>query len=182
MAIMTKSRLLKHARSSHCDLRLNSWHTFAATYALRIYRSNSIYTLIPKNACSTMRLSLAIANCCIQDASDINWIYHNNQTFSADLEALVCADYTFVILRDPFARLASCFLDKIVSKETAAWNLHDLIARRLHPDDITFADMVEALCSAATLIADVHWCPQTIFWSTTITMTILRSKILPVLL
>lgn len=160
---MTKSRLLKHARSSHQALRSNRKHNFAASHALRIYRPNAIYSFIPKNACSTMRLSLAIANGCIPDAADINWIHNNNATFAADLPALAQADYTFVILRDPFARLASCFLDKFVAKDQPAWHLHDLTNRKHHPDEITFADWIEALAVSATRNADIHWRPQSDF-------------------
>jgi hypothetical protein len=160
---MTKSRLLQHARSSHRPLRLNRKHNFAALHALQIYRSNAIYSFIPKNACSTMRLSLAIANGCIPDAADINWIHNNNETFTADLAALARADYTFVILRDPFARLASCFLDKFVAKDQPAWHLHDLIDRTLHPDNITFADWIDALAVKSTRNADIHWRPQSDF-------------------
>ena len=88
----------------------------AASHALKIYKTGAIDTFIPKNACSTMRLSVAIANCCIADASGFEWIHNNNDTFRANLEDLIRATYTFVILRDPFVRLASCFLDKIVPR------------------------------------------------------------------
>ncbi len=114
--MVTGSRLLKYAGSDYGRLRDNRKHQVAAAHALKIYKSGSIYTFIPKNACSTMRLSLAIANCCIADASSFEWIHENNETFRANLEDMVCAAYTFVILRDPFARLASYFLDKVVAQ------------------------------------------------------------------
>ena len=160
---MTRSRLLKYARSSPKNLSANGKHRFAADHALRVYQSNAIYSFIPKNACSTMRLSLAIANCCIKDALDVNWIHQNNSTFAADLEALIRADYTFVVLRDPFARLVSCFLDKIVGKDQGAWKLYDLIDRRQSLDEITFADFTACLRSRATRNADIHWRPQVDF-------------------
>jgi hypothetical protein len=160
---MSDPRLLRHARFSYASLDINSKHNFAAKHALRIYRSNSIYSFIPKNACSTMRLSLAIANCCIADVSDFNWVHQNNETFSADLEALIRADYTFVILRDPLARLASCYLDKFVAKEAPAWHFHTSIDRTLHPDDMSFAALVESLRAEPVRNADIHWRPQTDF-------------------
>ena len=85
---MSNRRLFRFARTSHAGLHANARHQLAAGHALRIYHSNAIYSFIPKNACSTMRLSLAIANCCIRDAADFNWIHQNNATFSANLEAL----------------------------------------------------------------------------------------------
>ena len=93
----------------------NVQHKFAAQHALNIYKSQSIYTFIPKCACSTMRLSLALANGLISDVKNYNWIHSNNSTFCANLSELVKAKFTFVILRNPFLRLASTYLDKIVN-------------------------------------------------------------------
>jgi hypothetical protein len=162
-SVMTMNRLLRHARAMPNNLRKNSRHQFAAAHALRVFRSNAIYTYIPKNACSTMRLSLAIANGCLRDQSDIEWIHENNDTFRADLEALIRADYTFVILRDPYVRLASCFLDKFVSKLTPARRLIEIIDRKISLDDITFVDFVEMLGVRESLLADDHWRPQAHF-------------------
>jgi Sulfotransferase family len=161
--VMSKSRLLKYARSDDCTLRDNQKHQAAAAFALNIYKSNAIYTFIPKNACSTMRLSLAIANCCISDPSDFSWIHHNNPTFRADLRDLVTAEYTFVILRDPFARLASCFLDKIVSRDLPGPQLNDLLGTSPDPDTISFADFVGSLHERVVRDGNVHWRPQANF-------------------
>jgi hypothetical protein len=161
--LMFKSRLLNFARADHCVLRQNGKHQFAASHALKLFRSNAVYTLIPKNACSTMRLSLAIANCCIPDASHVGWIHDNNDTFQASLEDLILARYTFVILRDPFARLASCFLDKIASKAFPAQRLQELAETMPEPDDVCFADFVESLDDATVLAGNMHWRPQTDF-------------------
>lgn len=160
---MTRSRLLRYARSDNCVLRLNPKHQVAAAHSLKVYQSNSIYTFIPKNACSTMRLSLAIANGCIPDTSYIDWIHANNDTFQASLEDLVMARYTFVILRDPFARLASCFLDKIASKAFPARQLRDLSGTTLDIDEISFGDFIEMLGSTTVLSGNMHWRPQTDF-------------------
>ena len=110
-----KKRQLNYTANSYVKLNKNMQHKLAQNHALRIYKSNSIYSFIPKNGCSTMRLSLALANGCISDPKDFEWIHNNSLTFSADLPSLLLADYTFVILRCPFARLASVYLDKIVS-------------------------------------------------------------------
>jgi hypothetical protein len=159
-SVMAGFRLLKYTRSDNNNLHLNQKHQFAASHALKIYGSGAIYTFIPKNACSTMRLSLAIANSCIPDVSGFNWIHKNNDTFRANLEDLVRASYTFVILRDPFARLSSCFLDKIVSQARPAQRLRELVAQDLDLDDITFADFVNFLDDAAVRADNMHWRPQ----------------------
>jgi hypothetical protein len=160
---MARSRLLKYARSDDGNLRLNRRHQAAAAHALQIYGSRAIYTFIPKNACSTMRLSLAIANCCIVDATDFEWIHDNHETFRADFGDLGRARYTFVILRDPFARLASCFLDKIVSQARPARQLRELVKPDLDLDEISFTDFVGFLNDAAVREANMHWRPQTDF-------------------
>ncbi|TAL45777.1 MAG: hypothetical protein EPN89_11775, partial [Methylovulum sp.] len=84
-----KTRPFKYSSASYVNLSKNQQHQFAQGHALRIYNSNSIYSFIPKNACSTMRVSLAIANGCIADTDkldelDFNWIHNNNDTFRAD--------------------------------------------------------------------------------------------------
>lgn len=160
---MIGSRLLKYAGSDDCELRDNHKHQVAAAHALKIFRSASIYSFIPKNACSTMRLSVAIANCCIRDASGFNWIHKNNATFRAGLDDLVVAKYTFVLLRDPFARLASCFLDKIVSQAPPARRLPDLVGRSIHLEALTFTNFVELLHESGVLTGNIHWRPQTDF-------------------
>lgn len=157
------SRLLKYASAENRFLELNQKHQTAALHSLKIFPSNSIYTFIPKNACSTMRLSLAIANCCIPDASYFDWIHSNNNTFRASLQDLVCAQYTFVILRDPFARLASCFLDKIVAKAFPAQQLKQLANMQIELDDITFAEFVNQLADPSTRAGNMHWRPQVDF-------------------
>ncbi|WP_373417475.1 sulfotransferase family 2 domain-containing protein, partial [Vibrio parahaemolyticus] len=72
-----------------------------------IYNSNSLYTFIPKVACSTMRYTVARENGCVTGLSQANWIHNNNQTFNATLSEALRTDYSFVILRCPFSRLAS---------------------------------------------------------------------------
>lgn len=154
------TRALNYSAASYSNLLKNQQHQFAAGHALRIYQSNTIYSFIPKNACSTLRLSLALANGCIVDKDDFNWIHQNNGTFAADLASLATADYTFVILRCPYARLASAYLDKIVDKTTEAWMLYDALDRKLEPTDMTFRAFVKAITQAKLLHTNIHWRPQ----------------------
>lgn len=156
-------RRFKYSAQSYQYLRHNAAHQFAAGHALRIYRSRSIYSFIPKNACTTLRVSLALANGCIAGSDDFNWIHANNDTFRAELADLATARYTFAILRCPYARLASVFLDKIVGKTDVAWHLHDLTKRRLEPEAMTFGKFVKAVTRAGRLRANIHWRPQSDF-------------------
>ena len=55
-------RLFRYTRGNLQALVQNAAHQFAAQHALSIYAADAIYSFIPKNACSTMRYTLAIAN------------------------------------------------------------------------------------------------------------------------
>ena len=137
---------------------------FALTRALKLFRQNAIYTFIPKNACSTMRLTLAIENGCIRDESEHGWIHANNSTFAARLEDLITADYTFVVLRDPFIRIASCFLDKILQKHPPVAHMETWLSEQgLNLDEISFVEFLRFLSSGDMVSTDEHWRPQTDF-------------------
>lgn len=58
-------RLLRHVPGTLTALGQNQLHKHAADFALTHFASRAVYSFIPKNACSTMRVSLAIANGCI---------------------------------------------------------------------------------------------------------------------
>ena len=153
-------RKFRYAQNTYQNLRQNTAHQFASNHALCLYRLNAIYTFIPKNACSTMRLSLAIANGCISDLKDFNWIHQNNDTFRADLKSLICADYSWVILRCPYARLASVYLDKIVGRTQEAWNFYNLVDRAFDLETLTFTDFVKQLAKPAIRNGNIHWRSQ----------------------
>ena len=156
----------RRLRYSHCQtnaLAGNQFHRFANNHALVHYESGAVYSFIPKNGCSTLRLSLAIANGCIRDASQHAWIHQNNNTFVATLADLIRTPYAFVILRCPFARLASVFLDKIVGHTYEAWALIDLLDRDRPLNSLTFDAFVRLIQSSKILNGNIHWCPQVNF-------------------
>ena len=157
------SRLLNFATRSYKPLRNNPKFTFANQHALSIYRSNAICTYIPKNACSTLRLSVAMANQIMDDAKHVNWIHNNNRTFMASLKELAMADYTFVFLRCPYRRIVSCFLDKIVGRNVPAWNLVEASSRTISLDHLDFEAFVDSMSKPHILNADYHWRPQSDF-------------------
>ena len=68
-----------------------------------------------------MRISLAKENGCSTEDCDFYWIHHNNQVFKADSRDLVTASYTFTIVRCPYVRLVSVYLDKFVERDVVAW-------------------------------------------------------------
>ena len=156
-------RLLRFATSDTGPLKRNPAHSFAAVHALTCYTGQSVYTYIPKNACTTMRLSLGIANGCLTGPEDLVWVHANNQTFLADQRDLATARFTFVILRCPHARLASAFLNKMVYRHDDYWKLDRLEGDTLDPATFTFRDFVGILQKPRRLKANPHWRPQVDF-------------------
>jgi hypothetical protein len=136
----------------------NKAHQVASLHALSIYAADAVYSFIPKNACSTMRYSIAIANGAISGPLDFNWIHANNPTFRASLAELARARYTFTILRDPYSRIYSCYLDKMVDQTAVAWQYHALTNYQTPPSMLTFREFVTHLKSQ--LRRNEHWRPQ----------------------
>lgn len=157
------SRVLSYAQSNFGPLAANDAHNFARLRALNIYRCNAIYSFIPKNACSTMRLSVAIENGCIESVESFNWIHQNNQTFAANLRELCRADFTFVLLRCPFRRLASAFLDKVVQREPPFWPMTRAKDQAVRHDELSFRDFVGLLAQRPFRKSNEHWRAQTDF-------------------
>lgn len=146
-------------------------HKWASAHALAIYDLNAVYTFIPKNACSTMRYSLAIHNGFIRVGDDAKWIDNNNSTFVADQRSLVSNNYAFVVLRCPYRRLVSGYLDKVVS---ANLNMKYLLSRSPKKEDLdkisladvlnlSFHDFARLCLSPRSGVIDFHWNPQISF-------------------
>ncbi len=160
---MLGPRRLRHTPGTTEALSQNAAHRFAAQQALVHYRSGAIFSFIPKNACTSLRVSLALANGAIGSTADWTWVHSNNATFAATLPDLARAPVTAVILRCPFQRLASCFLDKIVSRTGEFWALHRRSRDVIDPDRFTFRQFVEWIGKPGFLRADLHWRPQADF-------------------
>ena len=161
-------RLLARVSGTTTALNQNRAHYFAAAHALCHYQSNAIFTFIPKNACTTLRYSLACANGAIHGRTDFQWIHGNNHTFRADnLREILSAEYTFVVLRNPFSRLASYFYDKLTGTPSASSDLSYKIARTIFScddDTMTFRSFVHQLWSSPDkLKEDEHIRPQVDF-------------------
>jgi len=152
-----------YSSSSNETLANNSKHMFAMQRTLMLYRANAAYSFIPKNACSTLRLSVAFFNGCIDKVEQFDWIHSNNGTFQANLRDAILADYTFIILRCPFRRLASVFLDKFVNKNIVAMQYRDELGQRFKLDELTFSDFIHSLAENGIDECNVHWRPQVDF-------------------
>ena len=141
----------------------NNEHIFARHHSLIHLKSNSACTWIPKNACSSLRYSMALGNGAISSPEDIDWIHQNNTTLSATNNQLLGADYAFVILRNPFKRLLSFFLDKICHGHHSTWDKSTSHAQQVFPlsQDDSFADFIELIWNKPMIIGlDHHTKPQ----------------------
>ena len=154
---MHKIRPLRNAKLQEVPLKENKLHAFSSLFSLSIYPLDAVYTFIPKNACSTLRYSIAIANGFIDGYSNIEWIHSNNETFSSTQREIANAKYTFIVLRCPFTRVASSFLDFIVSGD---FTFKDINEQRL---SINFHEFLLIIKSQARSDRDQHWRNQSDF-------------------
>lgn len=137
----------------------NEGHEFARGKTMIHIKSESVVTWIPKNACSNLRYSIALDNGAISDIQDISWIHKNNHTFNASNKELLQAKNSFVILRNPFKRLLSFYLDKICHTDDSGNDTSYDEAKKIFNtgDDTTFEDFVESIYHKPTQITkDIH--------------------------
>lgn len=165
---------IQMADATNAALHLNEPYTFASAHAFALYPLRAVYTFIPKNACSTMRFSVAVANGFLTEQSDVNWIHANNGAFVATQEFVASCDYAFVVLRCPFRRVASAYLDKIVGGERHLKGLIPTPVRQMYRafgrrslarkvQSLSFEDFLERLAGQDRADMDSHWRPQSDF-------------------
>jgi hypothetical protein len=158
-----------HSRYSLGDRKADSFNThkgiqFAMRYALCYYKKRAIFTFIPKNACSTLRLSLALANGIIDNVSQHGFIHRNNHLFSATIREVSECDFSFAILRSPYRRLTSVFIDKFLSKDPLCEKLVGVPRNDKAFGSYTFKKFIIAICNDnKLLLSDPHWLPQANF-------------------
>lgn len=99
------------------SLNENKDFKFALEHTLYEPKSKCLATFIPKNGCTSLRYSFAIANNLISSPKDIDWVHSNNKSMNANLENIQNSLYTFAVLRNPYERLASAFWNKFISVE-----------------------------------------------------------------
>ena len=154
-----KRRILETINSRK-DLLNDSRHKNAANFTLYSKKNNLACTFIPKNGCSNLRYSFAIANNLIHSEEEFDWIHSNNSTMSASIEDLIGAKLNFIILRCPFARAASYFLDKLLTKSGQDGDKsYELSQSLFEPQDdtFTFEQFIECLWMKPHLIdMDIH--------------------------
>lgn len=141
-------------------LQQDPGYRLAAQYALVHYASGAVISYIPKNACTTLRVSLAIANGLVTDAGEWRWVARNTGLLVASLREVLTAPRTVVMLRCPYRRLASAFLDKIVDRRPPFWQLYRLQDHAFSLYDLTFRQFAAMMQTPRLRVADPHWRPQ----------------------
>ena len=158
-----KDRTLLKTKGNPINLQKNKDHEFALSHSSIHYKSNSICTWIPKNGCSNIRYSIALANGAIADIGEIEWIHDNNDCFIPNTKELLAADYTYIILRNPFKRLLSFFLDKLCHSEQQNNEMSYQNAKNCFQfnSNMCFADFVNYIWeNPNTIYFDEHTRPQ----------------------
>ncbi|TRW92930.1 sulfotransferase family protein [Paracoccus sp. M683] len=122
------------------------------------------YAKIPKNACSTVINSLGHA--IVQDRSPHQFDHHFRQPVAGSEGWPLLA-----VLRDPYERLVSAYLNKLVipsKREPFAGKLLDAVWKHQRETErtdplasITFAEFVKFVCARQDNALDQHWQSQT---------------------
>jgi hypothetical protein len=160
---MKNRKILFHDQSMYSKNMGENFHFhYALNHCMHIYKSNSIYTYIPKNLCTSLRTTVAIENNFIDfDNNGLNWIDHNSSFFKPTYQDLSKANFTFVILRNPFGRLYSFYCDFITREDKNIDNIMiNLLKNKI--SDISFYEFINLL-NADLIHGNSHWSPQKYF-------------------
>ncbi len=144
----------------------NQEHNFAKRFTLYNFSSSTMCTFIPKNACTSLRYSFALANGFVRDLDDIDWIHGNNDSQQATENELKNCCYSFIILRSPFTRLSSYFLDKLVGNSEEIFSSdksygNTFLNKFCKFENLTFEKYINIIWENPNIIyKDIHTRPQ----------------------
>ena len=156
--LMKNTRSLRTARLELKNLQENEFYDFSVDHLLLIYSLEAVYSFIPKNACTSLRFSIAVSNGFLKDKSDLPWIHKNNDTFQPSKREAAIAKYTFVVLRCPFTRIVSCFFDQVVFNDF--FDFTDASGNKLN---LSFHDFLQIVKSQNRFDRNEHWRNQSDF-------------------
>lgn len=151
------------------------------SYTLRITAKNAICTYIPKNACKTLRYSVAVANGHPDSDETVDYMHQGMHDAMASANDIANCSYAFVILRCPYRRIVSAFLNKAAIKNSRARSLFPRGSRLFRAKSgsakgeahaksveakinaLTFGDFMTLLQARPLNRIDVHFRPQSYF-------------------
>lgn len=127
------------------------------------------YTFIPKNACTSFKRTLGQAEGWLQEGATTAHGFPVAR-WMRGLAAYRGAEERIVVVRDPFDRILSAYLNRFLMRRDAAADhamatgLASIVGR---PDattaDVSFADFVEYLTRTPNRRLNEHWRPQVDF-------------------
>lgn len=128
---------------------------------------NVFYSLIPKNACTSLFSTLAVADGLTSPwFQSANRIHNVQEKFHAfrDVETFRDDAFKIVALRNPFKRLISAFNDKLVGTDPANMVHQRFFERRLNKkiEQCRLSEIVRVADRLSHWLVDKHFAPQ---WS-----------------
>jgi hypothetical protein len=142
----------------------NAW---AVQKALLFHKIGVFYTLVPKNACTSILSALAYAN-----GLTTKWFHSRNRIHNIqsqynafdDLERFHDDTFKIIALRDPFKRIHSAFKNKLVSPRSENFKAHQFFEARLNKPvaECRFSEVVRISDHYAHWALEQHFAPQ---WS-----------------
>jgi|SaaInlStandDraft_4_1057021.scaffolds.fasta_scaffold62290_1 hypothetical protein len=130
----SKSKTIRSLQPASLTHRIK----IAKNHALALDRINAIYSYIPKNACSTMKYSMLASRGYNGSVNDWGWVHLYAKDNIASDKYINDSNYLFAILRCPYRRLASAYLEKVVKPKVQALSLFNIWIRRLTKFDLIF--------------------------------------------
>jgi hypothetical protein len=142
----------------------NAW---AVQKSLMFHNIGVFYTLVPKNACTSILSALASANGLTTKWFQSRNRIHNMQgRFNAfnDLERFHDDTFKIIAFRDPYKRFLSAFKNKIISRQSENYLCQQFFEQRIGkpPVEWRFSDIVKISDHFAHWALDQHFAPQ---WS-----------------
>ena len=138
---------------------------FALRHLYVYPRLRLAYTYIPKNACTSLKRTFGRAQGWLgPDSPSAHEM--RRQWWLSGLARYPRAEERIVVVRDPFDRVLSAYLNKFirardtVAEQAIAAGLGESLSPGATRDDVTFADFVAYLARTPSHRLDEHWRPQ----------------------
>ncbi|MEM9217700.1 MAG: sulfotransferase family 2 domain-containing protein [Cyanobacteria bacterium P01_F01_bin.150] len=156
-------------------------HVFKPTFYKINHTHKIIYCKIMKNACTLLSTVLVENSENAQEFKETNLSIHEYlesdrshfRLKKTDFNKLLGEEYfKFVVLRNPFERIVSGYIDKFVKPEYLFESFAEPVIKEVHhwlnldcdlADSITFSQFIDYLLRTSDNSLDAHWRPQNTF-------------------